>query len=236
MSTASAPLPESSPGLANIAVWLVAGAVGAAIFFTASVHLPLTWKVMGAYPVALGAVAGWALGQWAIVRKLRSSGLVMALVWALIAAGEVLAAVETHRAGIKPARSDLKPEQLLDRDMFAEGERQYFSREPEGLNEEERIRWREARENYERGEQRRQEAIEAQRLRRSFYGYLANRIPEEKWGKWSYPWPAVFWGTEVLLASTLGTWIAYLTLRSVLPPANRSGPSIADVRQQAASL
>ncbi len=198
---------------------------GVAILFSASVHLPQKWKVLGVYAVALGAVAGWGLGQWAVVRRLRVSGLIMFLVWLLIVAGEGFAAFQTHQAGIRPTPTDLKPEQRLDRDMFTEGERQYFSKVPEGLTEEARTRWHEARASYERGERRRQEAIEAARLHRSFYGYLANRIPEEKWGKWTYLWPAVFWGAEILLGSTLGTWLAFLTLRSASPPAGSPAAS-----------
>jgi hypothetical protein len=218
MSTDPTPPQEPSQVVTNVAVWLALGTVGVAIFFTASVHTPLEWKVLGVYPVVLGALAGWGLGQWAAVRKLRASALIIGLVWLLIVAGEVLAAAQTYRARIKPERSELKPEQLLDRDMVNEAERQYFSSEPEGLSEEGRVRWREARESFERGEQRRREATEARRLHRSFYGYLANRIPEKKWGQWSYPWPAVFWGAEVLLGSTLGAWLAFLTLRSGSPP------------------
>ncbi len=181
--------------------------------FVGSVHLPQEWKILGLYPVVLGALAGWGLGQWAAVRKLRASSLFIGLTWMLILGGEVLAAVQTHRAGIKSDRSEMKPEHL-DRDMLTEGMREYFASEPPDLTEEERGQWRKDRDDFDRGEERLREEIEARRVHRSFYGYLANRIPEKKWGKWSSPWPALFWGAEVLLGSTVGSWLAYRSLRA----------------------
>lgn len=210
------PLPppsKESPGrLSDIALWLAMGTVGAAMLFSAAVHMPQEIKRVGLFAVALGALAGWGLGQWAAVRKLHGSRVVVGLTWVLIVAGEVLAAVQTHRLGVNPDRSELKPEQF-DHDMITEGMRQYFAQEPEDLTEEGRERWRRDREQFAEGERRREIELESRRLHRSFYGYLANRIPK-KWGHWSYPWPAIFWGAEVLLGSTLGTWLAAWTMRN----------------------
>jgi hypothetical protein len=209
------PEPKELYGHTNLLVWLATGGVGVAILFAASVHTPQEWKRLGLYSVALGALAGWGLGQWALLRKIRPSFVVIGLTWTLILAGEALAAVQTHRAALKPERAELKPEQI-ERDMMTEGMREYFTREPEGLTTEERERWLKDRAEFERGEERLRDELEARRVHRSFYGYLANRIPKE-WGKWSYPWPAVFWGGEVLLASTLGAWLAAWTLRAGSP-------------------
>jgi len=209
------PLPppsnEPSPKLSDLAVWLATGAFGVALLFSAAVHMPQEWKRVGLYPVSLGVLAGWGLGHWAAVRKLSASWLLIGLIWGLIVAGEVLTAVQTHRAGIKSERLQVKPEQM-ERDMVTEAMRQYFATEPEGLTDEGRERWLKDRDEFQRGEERLRAELEARRLHRSFYGYLANRIPKE-WGLWTYPWPAVFWGVEVLLGSTLGTWLAASMLR-----------------------
>jgi hypothetical protein len=101
--------------------------------------------------------------------------------------------------------------------MITEGMREYYSHEPDGLSEVDLSRWYEGRDFFERGERVHQEAREARRLERSFYGYLANRINEKKWGKWGSPWPAVFWVVEVSLGSTLGAWLALRTLRAGAP-------------------
>jgi hypothetical protein len=193
------------------------------LFFAASVYAPREVKLVGPYGVALGILAGWGLGRWALARNLHRPLAVATLTWGLIAAGEVLAAVQTHRLGLIPERSATKPEQL-QRDMLTEGMREYYSHEPEGLSEEEVATWRQARDAFERGEQLHEEAREAARLHRSFYGYLANRIDPKKWGTWSYPWPAVFWIAEVVLGSTAGAWLAARGLRSAAPRTDVASP------------
>jgi hypothetical protein len=63
------------------------------------------------------------------------------------------------------------------------------------------------------------EALHRERMEYlTFHGYLSRRIPRE-WGKWSSPWPLLFWGTEVVLSSALGAWLALRTLRGAAPAA-----------------
>jgi hypothetical protein len=227
--SADLPTPTSDEpppsALADSLVWFVAGAAGVALLFAASVYVPPRLKLTGLYGVGLGTLAGWALGQWAVARRMKWPALVAGLTWGMIAAGEVLAAVETHRLGLKPERSELKPEQV-QRDFVTEGMREYYSHEPEGLSDEGRDMWRQGREFFERGEKARQAEFEARQLQRSFYGYLANRIDAEKLGKWSDPWPVVFWSVEVLVASTVGAWLALRALRAAHPrELNSTAPS-----------
>jgi hypothetical protein len=201
------------PSPADFVLWLAVGAAGVALLFAGSVHVPQEVKLVGLYGIGLGLLAGWGLGQWALARNLRRPTLVAAFAWGMIAAGEVLAAVQSHRLGVKPERSESMPDQI-QRDMVTEGMRQYYAHEPEDASAEDLVKWREGREFFERGERQLQEHREARRRQRSFYGYLANRIPEKKWGKWDHPWPAVFWVAEVLLASTAGAWLARRTVRA----------------------
>jgi hypothetical protein len=216
---------DPSPGPSNLAaprplfdlfVWFAIGSIAVALFFSASVHLPQRVKLPGLSGIVLGILAGWGLGGWAGAKNLQRPVLVVVLTGAMIAAGEVLAAVQTHRLGLKPERSGTKPEQF-QRDMLTEGMRQYYAQEPQNLTEEELARWREGRDFFERGERQLAEAREAARLHRSFYGYLANRIDQKSWGKWDYPWPAVFWAAEVVLGSTAGAWLAFRTWRAASP-------------------
>ncbi len=118
MSTDPSPLPasESPRRLADIVVWLAISVVGVVIFSSAAIHIPQEMKRVPIFCIALGLLAGWGLAQFAAVRKLPGSRVVIGLIWALIVAAEVLAAIQTHRLGVKPERSEFKPEQI-DRDL-----------------------------------------------------------------------------------------------------------------------
>jgi len=219
MPTETSPAPSHSAAsrpLADLVVWFVIGSIAVALLFSASVHLPQRVKLPGLSGVVLGILAGWGLGWWAAAKNLQRPVLVVILTCGMIAAGEVLAAVETHRLGLKPEKSGAKPEQI-QRDMVTEGMRQYYAQEPGDLTEKELARWREGRDFFERGEQQLKEARKAARLHRSFYGYLANRVDQKTWGKWDYPWPAVFWGAEIVLGSTAGAWLAFRSWRAASP-------------------
>jgi hypothetical protein len=198
---------------ADVLVWFVIGTIAIAVLFSASVHVPQRIKLPGLSGIVLGMVAGWGLGWWAASKNLRRPAMVVILTWAMIAAGEVLAAIETHQLGNRPENPNAKPE-TIQRDILTEGMRQYYSEEPDDLTEVELARWREGRDLFERGEQKLEQVREEGRLHRSFYGYLANRIDPKRWGKWPYPWPALFWGVEVMLGSSLGAWVALRTWRT----------------------
>jgi hypothetical protein len=212
------PTPALTPSLtprpaADVLVWFVIGTIAIAVLFSASVHVPQRIKLPGLSGIVLGVLAGWGLGWWAASKNLRRPAVLAVLTWAMIAAGEVLAAIETHQLGIRPEKPNAKPE-TIQRDMLTEGMRQYYSEEPDDLTEDELARWREGRDLFERGEKKLEQAREEVRLHRSFYGYLANRMDPKKWGKWTYPWPALFWGAEVILGSTLGACVALRTWRT----------------------
>jgi hypothetical protein len=101
-------------------------------------------------------------------------------------------------------------------DMVTLSVNKYLSEEPEDESEPDREMRRETRAAVERTEALRRQKLEYL----TFYGYLAHRIPKQ-WGRWSSPWPAVFWVVEVVLGSALGGWLALVTLRS----ASRSAAS-----------
>jgi hypothetical protein len=63
----------------------------------------------------------------------------------------------------------------------------------------------------------------------TFYGFLQDRIPK-RWGKWSYPWPAVLWGAEIVVSSTLGAWLALFTLRNAATRGQAAVPQIVSMR------
>jgi len=190
------------------AVWIVVGAAGVGLFFAASVHLPESARLPGLLFVVLGSAAGWALGRWATAMKIRPTALVAVTAGLLILAGEVLAAAKMHREGVRIMRSQKQWQQFPD-DPVSLGVKKYLSEEPENESDAEREQRRQTRDAFERTENLRRERLEYL----TFYGYLTHRIPKQ-WGKWSSPWPAVFWGVEVLAGSALGGWLALVTLRA----------------------
>lgn len=211
--------PKSSPQSADVLGWIVVGAIGVAMLSLAVVHAPLRIKLPLVLPLALGAVAGWGLGSWAAARNVARRGLVTLSAVGLIAVGLVGASVESYRLGVKPLRDEFirrRNEQppLLDR--IEEAARADAEKSSDG----------EAKEEIERSRRARQRALEREERLLTFRGYLENRIPPQ-WGHWPVPWPEVFWGAEVVAASTLGGWLARRSVRKEALPlsAGRQEPS-----------
>ncbi|MGE5192966.1 MAG: hypothetical protein ACM3U2_10720 [Deltaproteobacteria bacterium] len=206
------PLPHEAPAGGHQALlrWLAGGAAGAALFFGISAHLPETFRPAGLLAIVLGAAAGWGLGRWGSALRIRPSSLVALAAGLIIAAGHVLAALETHRDGVRKMRASKAWQEPVD--PISAKFKEFLEHEPEGETPEARRERLATLAAVERGE-----AMHRQRLEYlTFQGYLASRIPRE-WGKWSAPWPAIFWGAEIALSSTLGGWLALWTLRAAFP-------------------
>jgi hypothetical protein len=119
----------------------------------------------------------------------------------LVALGQIGIAIETYRLGVKPIRVELNRIRL-ERDPFADEIEQALAQASD--DEEERLRLK-----AEHEDARRRRAEEFQKLERqaTFPGYLEQRIPKA-WGRWPVPWPELFWGAEVVLASLLSGLVA----------------------------
>lgn len=203
--------------------WLVIGVAGVALFFVVSVHFPETVKIPGLFAVALGAAAGWGLGRWGAAMGLAPSAAVAIAAGLTIAGGECFAAAKTHRDRVRYLRAQPKWQES-PRDPVTDRLREYLAQNPEGATDKDRELLERMRVDFATGEARRRERLEFL----TFYGYLSHRIPKD-WGRWSYPWPAVFWGTEVLLGSMLGIWLTMQTLNEFSPrPANQPAESNAE--------
>jgi hypothetical protein len=188
--------------------WLTVGAVAVVLFFQMSVHLPQSAKLPGVLLIALGAAAGWGLGRWGVYMNVAPTRAVAISTWLCLGLGAVSATGKTYRDGLQIMRAQKQWQEFLP-DPITDHLRNYVNRQSENESPEDAERRRQMRAELERGDalhRQRQEYL-------TFSGFLANRIPKE-WGRWQPPWPAVFWGTEVLVGSTLGAWITLNTLRT----------------------
>jgi hypothetical protein len=193
--------------------WLLIGAIGVGFLFLAAVYAPQRVKLPLISPLVLGAAAGWGLGALAAGRKALHAVFVIAASVCLIAAGEIGRTVETYRRELPALRrqieknlqhhdiADRLDETLLEPDADAE------TPEGSGLSLDRSAVERAAR-------LRADERAQLERLV-TFAGYLENRIPPQ-WGHWPAPWPEIFWGAEILLAGTLGAFVAARNLRRSL--------------------
>lgn len=206
-----APIADSS-ARQPIVGWLVVGIAGVGLLFVGSVHLPDTIKVPGLFPVILALIAGFGLGFLGNSMQIRPAATIAVLAWMTIAGGEVVSTVKTNRDRVSYLRT-LREWQDLSGNSIEEAFRRALE-EPSSRTEESKKRDQETREQLEFGETYRKERLS----RLTFYGFLKERIPKA-WGKWSYPWPAVLWGAEVVIGSTLGAWLAMFTLRNAAPRA-----------------
>lgn len=207
----ASPPKECSSNIAGFAQWLVIGAAGVALVFVIAVEVPQRFKKPVLFFVGLESVAAWGLGRWGAARGIPPTKRFAIAVAAILAASSVLMSIKTHRDGVKAMRAQ-KQWQASTGDPISENFKQFLLTVPEGETEQERARRLEMLADVERGEAMRRERLEYL----TFSGYLSSRVPKE-WGKWNPPWPAVFWGAEILLGSTLGAWIALWTLRSQSP-------------------
>jgi hypothetical protein len=110
-------------------------------------------------------------------------------------------ALETYRLGVKAIRIELNKIRL-ERDPFADQIEAALADAAETDAEQARLRA----EHVDARERRAQELIRLER-QGTFAGYLEMRIPRA-WGRWPPPYPELFWGIEICLATAIGGWLA----------------------------
>jgi hypothetical protein len=197
--------------------WLVVGIAGVGLLFVVSVHFPDTIKIPGLFAVGLAAAAGWGLGRWGAVLNIQPTLPVIIAAWSMIAGGEVISTVKTARDTAAYLRKLPKYQESSD-DPIIEGLKRALDAEPNEQTDEDRRKRQEVRDAIVSGELKRRELL--QHL--TFHGFLKDRIPKA-WGKWSNPWPGVFWVAEIVLGSSLGAWLTLYTL----PSGSQRGPAAA---------
>jgi hypothetical protein len=216
MSTDASPRQSRSAPTGDVLAfvqWLVTGAAGVALLFVVAEQLPQRLKLFVFFPLVVESFAAWGLGRWGARLSIRSGSLFLVSSGLIIAAAGLLIAVKTHRDGVRTMMSQKYWQQPPD--PVSAKFKEFVQTEPENETPEAREQRLAVLAAIERGEAMHIE----QRDYLTFYGYLANRIPKA-WGKWSYPWPAVFWFAEILVGSSLGAWLARWTLRAALPREN----------------
>ena len=229
MSTGASPptVPGEQPAKhLAFAQWLVTGSAGVALLFVVAEQFPQRLKLFVFFPLAVAMLAAWGLGRWGAWLSIRSSGLFLVSSGLIIAAANLLTAVKTHRDGVRTMLGQKFWQQPLD--PVSAKFKEFVQTEPDDETPEAREQRLAVLAAIERGETVHKE----QRDYLTFYGYLANRIPKA-WGKWTYPWPAVFWIAEVLFGSSMGAWLAQWTLRAgTSKVADGSSPSSPDLQSQ----
>ncbi len=198
---------DDPPGGRPFAGWLAVGVAGVGLLFVGSVHLPDTIKVPGLFPVGLAAIAGYGLGFLATSTGLRPTMTVAIVAWLAIAGGEVLSTCKTNTDRVAYLRT--LPQYQDAPDHTIENIKRSLATEPEVMTDTERRNRQELRDDIERGEAKQREMLS----RLTFKGFLKERLPKA-WGKWNDPWPAVLWGAEILIGSTLGAWLTIFVMRS----------------------
>lgn len=180
------------------------------MLFVVAVHFSDAIKIPGLVPVALAALAGWGLGRWGTVMNIMPGAAVAIAAWFTIAGGEVISNLKANRDRVAYLRT--QPKYQDKPDDIIEGLKRALDAAPPIQNEKDRRQREKIRNDIEQGESKHREWL----AELTFYGFLQSQIPKT-WGKWPYPWPAVFWGAEVVIGSTLGAWLTLCTLRNAMP-------------------
>jgi hypothetical protein len=198
-------------------LWIAPSVAAAALLFSMAAYAPVEVKKIGLYGLALGALAGFGLGRWALYRQIRRPTLVCATAFLLVALGQILSAVQACELRNRALRDHINP-QALAPNPIDDAVRQLIENPPEEPQSPEEAREREVlKADYLRGLERKE------RYKPTFMGYLTNRIPPV-WGTWTAPWPAIFWVAEVLLATTCGAWVARVVVLRVDEPHETAPP------------
>jgi hypothetical protein len=190
--------------------WLATGAAGVALLFVIADQFPQRLKLFVFFPLAVACIAAWGLGRWGARFSIRAGSLFLISSGLIIAGASLLVAIKTHRDGVRTMLSQKYWQQPPD--PVSAKFKEFVQAEPEDETPAAREQRLAVLAAIERGEAMHRE----QRDYLTFYGYLANRIPKV-WGKWTYPWPVVFWIAEILLGSSLGAWLALWTLQANSP-------------------
>ena len=206
MTADPTPQQDSLSGARSALVqWLVIGVAGVAFTFVAAVHLPDAIKLPGVLTVGLGAAAGWAWGKFGQSMQISSNKMVTVIVWTTIAVAELLGAWKSHQDRAAVKRQKFQP---LWNDPIAIAIRERLQEEPESETPEHR--------DFRLQQLAKLNQDDATRLQQlEFHAYLASRIERLKIRSLaSSPWPELIWGTEILLGSTLGAWLAISALQT----------------------
>ena len=168
--------------MSRILLWIVIGAVGVAAVSALIAQAPERLRPILLMPVLFGAATGFALGALAAEWKLPRSGR-LALVAALLAVGGLVnvARISFDRLAAAARRNVQEdPQQLIGLQLL----QQDFEGNTPGS---------------------RQYELSRLRLRPQFEDYLMGRLLGIGWQP--RPWPAVIWGTELLIAAGLAGWM-----------------------------
>lgn len=137
-------------------------------------------KIIGLFLIGYGAVAGGILGWLARLAGLRARSVVVVCAM-LIAGGTVGLTLRTHQLWAERTSALLEKKRPLPLPASLEGL-------PENVRGTFEAAWASRRPDL------------------GFLAYLRDRV--SPLGDWPSPWPGVFWGTEVVLGSAAGAWLA----------------------------
>ncbi len=191
------------------ALWLLVGWLGVAVLALAAAHAHERLKLIGLYALVIGAIAGCAMGMLARRLKLRRAAVLFALAWPTILAGQLLLTYETHRLWANRTQA------RLHADPLAEISAQAAASGKTAAAKDQTAAWRELEASSQRSQ-----AARARLL--SFRGYLDDRL--SPFGRTVKHEPEVFWAGEILLAATLGAWLASRLGGHGRPAAQRTAP------------
>jgi hypothetical protein len=178
--------------------WLVIGVVGATLVSLAVAHAPAPVRKLVLFPVLFGLACGWGLGRLALEFRLRPSWAGALLAALLVTGGLVNVAVVSFRQVAAEARRSVQqdPQRLLGLPLLED----------------------QARHDPVWAQRYREEKL---KLRPGFGDYLAGRVARFGW--WRDPWPAVFWGAELLLAALAAGWTFSCVARGADGPLDEEG-------------
>jgi hypothetical protein len=177
------------------------------LLFVVAVYFSDSIKIPALVPVGLALLAGWGLGRWGTAMHILPGAAVAIAAWLTIAGGEVISTLKANRDRVAYLRT--LPKYQDKPDDIIEGLKRALDTAPPILNEEDRRQREKIRDDIEQGEMKHQEWL----AELTFYGFLQSRVPKA-WGKWGYPWPALFWLAEIVVGSTLGAGLTLTTLRN----------------------
>ncbi len=178
--------------------WLVMSAVAVALLSLGAAHLPPRLKLLGAFALGYGLVAGWVIGKLAQMSQLPRARTLIAAAAALILCGELGMSIESWRLQSAALRR-------LDQTSGKSGSAAFLplldtkhtpddSASKKALDETRNLIQQEL--------ARRQQVLTEETR---FAGYLRRRV--SALGAWPVPWPALFWGAEVALGVVAGAWL-----------------------------
>ncbi len=167
-------------------LWIVLSAICVTAWTLICAHAPARIRLIGLFAVGYGLGAGWLLKQ--LARKLAFEGerFIPWLVGLLVVAGQIGLAVESHRLFVNEMRRSLENDKA--RSALAA---LLQNNAPEGDPTSRKML---------------DDMRESLGLHTEFRGYLARRLAP--FGRWSSPWPEIFWSLEIAASAAAAVWIA----------------------------